>query len=271
MAFSIGFTARHSNGAAAPAAPTAPQNAPRKSLVDVVFAGCERALTYYNDRFDLHQGDLVFVDGKLAGQRGRVAAVHYSFKIRASDYKRILAVADLCVHGTFHAVCGYFVTFDPAVLPPEQVTGWYLPPEDADDIVVCSGSGPDDGICLDTLKGFSCDEGVAARGKTYYLDSRVRYLRLCDTRGYAIVEGTQSYTVEFRCEGGMVYDLLCTCPCAGICKHELAVLLQLRDLLQTTETHFSDAYRRSSCFTAIAQDALFFFAIQGRENTTITL
>ena len=30
----------------------------------------DRALAYYNDRFDLHVGDIVFVDGRLEGLRG---------------------------------------------------------------------------------------------------------------------------------------------------------------------------------------------------------
>ena len=34
-------------------------------------------LPYYNDQFDLHRGDLVFVDGKPEGLRGRVVNVTY--------------------------------------------------------------------------------------------------------------------------------------------------------------------------------------------------
>lgn len=39
--------------------------APRKSLVQIRFPGKGMALSYYNDQFDLHPGDRVYVDGKL--------------------------------------------------------------------------------------------------------------------------------------------------------------------------------------------------------------
>ena len=60
--------------------------APRKSVVQVSFPGRGGALTYYNDQFDLKVGDRVYVEGKLEGQLGYVAAVNYSFKIKLSEY-----------------------------------------------------------------------------------------------------------------------------------------------------------------------------------------
>lgn len=47
--------------------------------------------TYYNNLFDMHVGDLVYVDGKLEGKRGKVIDVSYTFKIKLSDYKRVIA------------------------------------------------------------------------------------------------------------------------------------------------------------------------------------
>ena len=58
--------------------------APRKSVVQVRFPGKGMALSYYNDLFDLKLGDLVYVDGKLEGQLGRVVEINYNFKIVAS-------------------------------------------------------------------------------------------------------------------------------------------------------------------------------------------
>ena len=58
---------------------------PRKSLVQVRFPGKGMALSYYNDLFDLKPGDLVYVDGKLEGQLGRVVEISYNFKIKLSD------------------------------------------------------------------------------------------------------------------------------------------------------------------------------------------
>ena len=65
---------------------------PRKSLVQVRFPGKGMALTYFNDLFDLKVGDRVYVDGKLERQLGHVVDVSYNFKIKISDYKKIIAV-----------------------------------------------------------------------------------------------------------------------------------------------------------------------------------
>lgn len=55
---------------------------PRKSVVQVRFPGKGMSLAYYNDQFDLKIGDLVYVDGKLEGQLGRVTEITYNFKIK---------------------------------------------------------------------------------------------------------------------------------------------------------------------------------------------
>ena len=75
---------------------------PVKSVVQVYFPTKNRTLGYYNDTFDLYCGDLVYVDGKLEGLYGRVVQVSYHFKIKLSDYRRVVAVADTEVHGTFY-------------------------------------------------------------------------------------------------------------------------------------------------------------------------
>ena len=54
----------------------------RKSVVQVYFPERHASYAYYNDRFDLKCGDIVFVEGKLEGIRGRVTEVNYNFKIK---------------------------------------------------------------------------------------------------------------------------------------------------------------------------------------------
>ena len=93
------------------------ETAPRRSVVPVYFASRDMTLAYYNDRFDLHRGDTVYVDGKLEGHLGRVTEVNYNFKIKLSYYKRVIGVADTNVHGRFFAAGSHFVTFDRAALP----------------------------------------------------------------------------------------------------------------------------------------------------------
>lgn len=123
MKFKIGFSAEaHKDENVAQNLPTAIHTSePRKSVVQVHFPTRNMTLAYYNDRFDLQRGDLVFVDGKLEGLRGRVVDVTYNFKIRLSDYKRVIAVADTKVSGEFHLAGSHFVTFDPSTLPFSKV------------------------------------------------------------------------------------------------------------------------------------------------------
>ena len=79
--------------------------APRKSMVEVYFSARNMTLTYFNDKFDLKCGDLVYVEGKLEGLQGRVTGVNYNFKIKVSDYKRVIAVVDTNVSGQLFMAC----------------------------------------------------------------------------------------------------------------------------------------------------------------------
>ena len=65
MAFSFEFSAQHPQNKCAADAYAALQikSQPLKSLVQVYFACRNMTLAYYNDRFVLHSGDIVFVEG----------------------------------------------------------------------------------------------------------------------------------------------------------------------------------------------------------------
>ena len=69
-----------------PSAVSPAGRAPRKSVVRIHFSARNMTLSYYNDAFDLKVGNLVYVDGKLEGLRGRVVDITYNFKIKLSDY-----------------------------------------------------------------------------------------------------------------------------------------------------------------------------------------
>ena len=113
MAFKIGFTADHKRTRCEESVYQARQHtdAPHPSVVQVYFESRDRSWTYYNDRFDLHEGDLVYVEGKLEGVRGRVVEVSYNFRIKLADYKRVIAVADI-LRST-----GSFMWPDPTLSP----------------------------------------------------------------------------------------------------------------------------------------------------------
>ena len=271
MAFHIGFSAEHTAHTAAGSTVPAPKapSVPKKSVVQVSFPGRNMPLAYYNDRFDLKCGDLVYVDGKLEGVRGRVIEVNCNFKIRIADYKRVIAVADTDVHGSFFMAGSHFVTFDPDTLPAEQVRTWYLPPAGGDEEFV---SGNDDvSFPLSDLKSMDVSETVAERGHEYYLDNKVRYLSVNGTHGYAIVEGSKPYEAEFALSDGQIRHLTCSCFCPFRCKHEFAVMLQLREELETIEKNYAGKYARSGYFAAIAKGTLCTFAVDGKQTGSFTL
>ena len=243
--------------------------APRKSVVQVRFPGKGMALSYYNDQFDLKQGDLVYVDGKLEGQLGRVTEVNYNFKIKISDYKKVIAVVDTTVHGELFMAGSHFVSFDPSVIPAQQIVSWFKAPPKEDDEFV---SGTDDSsFHLDDLKSMNVTAAIAERGHEYYMENRVRYLCIDNGRGIAIVEGSENYVVEFQYRNGEISHLICECPCSYTCKHEFAAMLQLRETMDIIDMHYAEQYEHTGYFAAINKGTLFAFAIDGKEAGSFTL
>lgn len=271
MTFKIGFAAdrpvEKTNAFANNQVPVV--TVPRKSVVQVKFPGRGMSLAYYNDQFDLHIGDWVYVDGKLEGQRGRITDVSYNFKIKISDYKRVIAVVDTNVKGQFYMAGSHFVTFDKEALPGNKVLGWFKAPVNDEDEFV---SGSDDtAFSLEDLKGMNVSAAIAERGHDYYLENKVRYLCVDGIRGYAIVEGTEAYEVEFLYRNGEISNLVCSCFCSYNCKHEFAAMLQLRETLELIGKHYDSEYERSGYFAAVAKGTLFAFAIDGKETGSFTI
>ena len=260
MAFKIsGFGGTHTEKRqlASTYEPEQKKHTPRKSLVQVRFPGRGMALSYYNDEFDLKVGDRVYVDGKLEGQLGYITDVSYNFKIKLSDYKKVIAVVDTEVHGQFFLAGSHFITFDPAVLPKEQITMWFKAPAKDDD-EFASGSD-DSSFRLEDLKDMKINSTIADRGHDYYIENRVRYISLNGHQSFAIVEGDKSYAIEFEYHNGEIRYLICDCPCSYTCKHEFAAMLQLRETLELIEKHYSEEFERTGYFAAIAKSTLFSF------------
>ena len=266
MAFKIGFSMEHQEKQQddSPSIVGKTQPLPRKSLVEVYFEKRHLTLAYYNDLFDLHPGDMVYVDGKLEGLRGRVVEVNYNFKVRLSDYKKVIAVMDTTVHGQFVMAGGHFMTFDRETLPVNQAVMWFKAPKKEDDVYV---SGSDEtAFSLDDLGGMNVSPAIAERGRDYYIENRVKYLCVDGNRGYAIVEGNEAYEVEFVYCDGEIRNLVCSCFCGYNCKHEVAVMLQLREMLSLIQEKYVDEHERTGYFAAIDKGVLFAFAIDGKAD-----
>lgn len=272
MSFRIGFLAGNTGGnAETPVCTESGQMEtviPRKSVVQVYFAARNRTLAYYNDQFDLHCGDTVYVEGKLEGLRGRVTAVDYNFKIRLSDYKRVIAVADTTVSGRLLMAGSHFLTFDRNVLPAGKVTGWFKAPPKEESEIVCGSD--ETSFPLKNLSAMKVGEAIAERGCDYYREDRVRYISLDGTMGYAIVEGSEPYEVEFTYCDGEISGLVCSCYCSGSCKHGVAAMLQLRELLELIGKQYDGTYQNTGYFAAVSKSTLFEFAVSGKDTGSIT-
>lgn len=272
MAFQIGFAAagrEEKKPAEAAGTPQQVQPAPRKSVVQVSFAGRNMTLAYYNDQFDLHRGDLVYVDGKLEGLRGRVTEVSYNFKIKVSDYRRVIAVVDTTINGRFFMAGSHFVTFDRAALPAGNTSTWFKAPAGDDEEFVSSSD--DTAFLLDDLSGMKVSAAIAERGRNYFLENKVRYICIDGTKGYAIVDGSEAYEVEFVYRNGEISRLICSCYCSYNCKHEFAAMLQLKETLELIGKHYPDEYERTGYFAAVDKGTLFTFAIDSRETGSFIL
>lgn len=224
---------------------------PKKSVVQVHFDEIRRSYAYYNDMFDLKVGDFVYVDGKLEGKRGRVTEVNYSFRIKLSDYKRVISVVDMTVKGELFLAGSHFISFDRSTIPYKKIRGWFAPPENDEEYV----AGSDEkAFPIYDLEKMGVYEVVAEKGHEAYMDNRVLYVELDKGMGRAIVQGSKYYSVEFGFDGVNVSNLTCSCFQAGCCKHQFAVMLQLKEALDIIKESYEDEY--DDYFATIVKDEI---------------
>ena len=202
---------------------------PVRSLVSINFERMNKALTYYNDRFDLKAGDRVFVTGKLEGEVGIVESVTTKFRIRLSDFQKVVSLAQTPINGTYLPRRNMMLSYDADALSPEDFRQWILPPQEEPGEVedeVIFGDGYE--IPMDD---FSAAEGfdgkVMDRAIGYCSEGKVGYVSVRDGVGTAFVHGSRWYEVDFRLSGNVLKEAYCDCPYPGLCKHLLAVAVML--------------------------------------------
>lgn len=272
MAFKIGFTAENEQKNTASTReqqiPATTQVTAKKSVVDVFFPERHITCSYYNDMFDLKRGDIVYVDGKLEGLRGRVVNVNYTFKIKLSDYKRVIGVANTDVIGEFHLAGSHFITVDGGALNYEQIITWFKAPSTEEEEFVSSSD--DTVFNINDLSGMKIDKATADRGYDYFVENNVVYIEMNHGKGRAIVTGTKPYEVEFSYNNGDISDLVCNCYCTGACKHEFATMLQLKETLDIVAENYK--FIDPSDYLAIINKAVFFeHAIDSKTKGAVTM
>ena len=240
----------------------------KKSVVDVFFPDRHLTCSYYNDMFNLKRGDIVYVEGKLEGLRGRVVDINYNFKIKLSDYKRVIGVANTDVIGEFHLAGSHFITIDEGALTYEQVATWFKAPDNKNEEYV-SSSG-DEVFNLNDLSGMNIKNENAERGHEYYMENRVVYIELNHGKGRALVTGSKTYDVEFFYKNEDITGLICNCYCTGACKHEFATMLQLRDILAIIKNEYP-FIDHNDYLAAVSKTSFFEFVIDGNTKGTFTM
>lgn len=240
----------------------------RPSLVEIRFSGVHKPYSYYNDKFYLKPGDRVFVEGKLEGQQGIVMRVSYNFKIKLSDYKRVVSKAELDIYGDFFPVQGRVYAFNPETLPYEKVMTWFKPVTENKEIAVFTDESH---FNLDTFEGLEADKDSVAKGHELYMEDAVAYIELKGKQGRAIVEGSRYYELEFQYENGEISSFFCECYNMGVCRHQVAMLFELRDALKVIEEKLFTEYERSGYFASICKHIFLDFVIASKNDGKIIL
>lgn len=204
-----------------------------RSVVTVRFND-GREFPYYNDAFNLKVDDIVFVDGKLEGKPGRVVAVTTKFKVSLEFYKKVISRINLEFHGKFRQANNLMLCDNTNALTAQQVLSWYFPPKDEEFAV-------GEGYTVPLSDITKCDDFYMPyfnKAIDLYEDGAVKFIRVSNGKGVAVVEGSIYHLVEFEYENGVVANLLCDCIKPSLCSHALAACISLDQLIKN---NFVDA------------------------------
>ena len=119
------------------------------------------------------------------------------------------------------------------------------------------------------------DSGTFQRGRTYFLQGRVRLLHIEANYADAEVRGSQVYSVVFMVDRG---ELSSTCDCSVadgapgiVCKHQIAAAIVLKNYLhnhppQTWETVLAQAVKAAPRSRTSSPRQVLFFSLQERHS-----
>lgn len=256
MKFKIGFTAeKEPEKKAAEIETKAPEEAPaRKSLVKIFFPQRGFACTYYNDLFDLRVGDLVYVDGKLEGKRGKVIDISYTFKIKLSDYKRVIAKIDTDISGEFCYIGDELFSFDRRSIPFEKMLPYFKAPANPDEEYASSKDNKF--YSLDDLEGMGASVNAVKLGAADFGCGEVLYLSVDGSKGHAIVGEDDLREIEFDYRNGTIGNITCNCWECGFCRHGAAAVFALKSALEKIEEHFPKKFEKSEYFAVMPKSTL---------------
>lgn len=236
------------------------------TLVQVYFVAKDDAFLYLCEDIILHEGDHVYVSGKMKDTLGIVVDVRHQFKVRPSKYERVIAKIDTQLQGEFKIFNRLLLSFDRKSLGKEKISQWFFSPQGEEPYISTYRPAP---FPLDDLTQFPIEHARLERGLQYYKEQRVVYMCIDDRYGYAIVRGSEHYEVEFEYNNGIIEDISCNCYCDGHCKHEFAVLLELQYMLQIVESEFKNEYSKNRYVATIDKDMVWQMSVRWTNKGTI--
>lgn len=239
---------------------------PNITLVQVYFVAKDDAFLYLCEDIILHEGDHVYVSGKMKDTLGIVVDVRHQFKVRPSKYERVIAKIDTQLQGEFKIFNRLLLNFDRKSLGKEKISQWFFPPQGEEPYISTYRPAP---FPLDDLTQFPIEHAQLERGLQYYKEQRVVYMCIDDKYGYAIVRGSEYYEVEFEYNNGIIEDISCSCYCDGHCKHEFVVLLELQYMLQIVEKEFKNEYSKNGYVATIDKDIVWQMSVRWTNKGTI--
>ena len=141
---------------------------------------------------------------------------------------------------------------------------WFKAPYFCEDEYV-TGQDDTDDIVYD-LENIKIPTKLTDKSVEYYKENRVAYISIGNGNGFAIVEGTHPYEVEFKLKDGKISNFICNCYCNGVCKHQMAVLLELRDIIKLIDKKYKKEYEESEYFAAVVKGLFFDVVIDGKKR-----
>lgn len=198
----------------------------KPTIVKVYFPKENMRFDYYNECFELKEGDVVYVEGAYENTPGIVEEVITHFKVKKDIYKKVLKKLELEFHGEFKAIPGYMLCNRPDAITYEQFYTWFnKKTEDGEDEYLTGESGY---VELDKLgEEDYIDYKIFQRGLECFQEMKIVCLQIKEGKGHAVVEGSYDnfYTIEFEYEDGVISGMFCDCPYSSFCKHEVNVCI----------------------------------------------
>lgn len=135
------------------------------TLVQVYFVAKDDAFLYLCEDIILHEGDHVYVSGKMKDTLGIVVDVRHQFKVRPSKYERVIAKIDTQLQGEFKIFNRLLLSFDRKSLGKEKISQWFFSPQGEEPYISTYRPAP---FPLDDLTQFPIEHARLERGLQYY-------------------------------------------------------------------------------------------------------